>query len=68
MLEVSLTDSPVPVPNAAGLFAMNIDPEAAAESYRTRTLEQLGPAVTAEEKSTDASNCPALGPTRWATS
>ena len=52
MLEVSLTDSPVPVPNAAGLFAMNIDPEAAAESYRTRVLEQLGPAVTAEEKST----------------
>jgi arsenite-transporting ATPase len=52
MLEVSLTDSPVPVPNAAGLFAMNIDPEAAAESYRSRVLEQLGPAVTAEEKST----------------
>ena len=52
MLEVSLTDSPAPVPNAAGLFAMNIDPEAAAESYRTRVLEQLGPAVTAEEKST----------------
>ncbi|RXH16575.1 arsenical pump-driving ATPase [Bradyrhizobium guangzhouense] len=52
MLEVRLTDSPVPVPNAAGLFAMNIDPEAAAESYRTRVLEQLGPAVTAEERST----------------
>jgi arsenite-transporting ATPase len=52
MLEVSLTDSPAPVPNAAGLFAMNIDPEAAAESYRTRVLKQLGPAVTAEEKST----------------
>jgi arsenite-transporting ATPase len=52
MLEVDLTDSPAPVPNAAGLFAMNIDPEAAAESYRTRVLKQLGPAVTAEEKST----------------
>ena len=52
MLEVSLTDSPVPVPNAAGLFAMNIDPEAAAESYRTRVLEQLGSEVTDEEKST----------------
>jgi arsenite/tail-anchored protein-transporting ATPase len=52
MLRVRLTDSPVPVPNAAGLFAMNIDPEAAAESYRTHVLEQLGPAVTAEEKST----------------
>ena len=42
MLEVNLTDSPAPVPNAAGLFAMNIDPEAAAESYRTRVLKQLG--------------------------
>src|SRR5689334_19679098 len=27
MLEVSLTDSPLSVPNVAGLFAMNIDPE-----------------------------------------
>ncbi|MCG2625153.1 arsenical pump-driving ATPase [Bradyrhizobium sp. WYCCWR 13023] len=52
MLEVRLTDSPAPVPNAAGLFAMNIDPETAAENYRTRVLEQLGPSVTAEEKST----------------
>jgi len=52
MLEVSLTDSPVPVPNVARLFAMNIDPEEAAENYRTRVLDQLGPPVTADEKST----------------
>ncbi|WP_316206110.1 MULTISPECIES: arsenical pump-driving ATPase [unclassified Bradyrhizobium] len=52
MLEISLTDSPLSVPHVAGLFAMNIDPEAAAESYRTRVLEQLGPAATLEEKST----------------
>jgi arsenite-transporting ATPase len=52
MLEVALTDSPTPVPNVAGLSAMNIDPEAAAESYRTRVLEQLGPAATPDEKST----------------
>ncbi|BAM92635.1 arsenite-activated ATPase ArsA [Bradyrhizobium oligotrophicum S58] len=52
MLEVSLADSPLPVPNVAGLFAMNIDPETAAESYRVRVLEQLGPAATSEEKST----------------
>src|SRR5512139_3193550 len=52
MLEVALTDSPTPVPNVAGLFAMNIDPEAAAESYRTRVFEQLGPAVTPDEEST----------------
>ena len=52
MLEVALTDSPTPVPNVAGLSAMNIDPEAAAESYRTRVLEQLGPAATPDERST----------------
>ncbi|WP_298884073.1 arsenical pump-driving ATPase [uncultured Bradyrhizobium sp.] len=52
MLEVRLSDCPVSVPNAAGLFAMNIDPEAAADSYRTRVLKQLGPAITAEERST----------------
>ena len=28
MLEVALTDRPTPVPNVAGLSAMNIDPEA----------------------------------------
>ena len=52
MLEVALTDHPTPVPNVAGLSAMNIDPEAAAESYRTRVLEQLGPETTASERST----------------
>lgn len=52
MLEVALTDSPTPVPNVAGLSALNIDPEAAAESYRTRVLEQLGPGVTPDERST----------------
>ena len=52
ILEVALTDSPTPVPNVAGLSAMNIDPEAAAESYRTRVLEQLGPTATSDERST----------------
>ncbi|WP_316230746.1 arsenical pump-driving ATPase [Bradyrhizobium sp. SZCCHNR1051] len=52
MLEVTLTDRPAPVANVAGLSAMNIDPEAAAESYRSRVLEQLGPEVTAGERST----------------
>lgn len=40
------------MPNVAGLSAMNIDPEAAAESYRTRVLAQLGPAATPDERST----------------
>jgi arsenite-transporting ATPase len=52
MLGVALTDSPTPVPNVAGLSAMNIDPEAAAESYRTRVLQQLGPGIPAGEWST----------------
>ncbi len=52
MLEVTLTDRPTPVPNVTGLSAMNIDPEAAAESYRKRVLEQLAPEVTAGERST----------------
>ena len=52
MLEVILTDRPTSVPNVHGLSAMNIDPEAAAENYRTRVLEQLGPEVTASERST----------------
>ncbi|KQW21851.1 arsenical pump-driving ATPase [Afipia sp. Root123D2] len=52
MLGIALTDSPTSVPKVAGLSAMNIDPEAAAESYRTRVLEQLGPGTTAGERST----------------
>ncbi|PIT05800.1 arsenic ABC transporter ATPase [Bradyrhizobium nitroreducens] len=52
MLEATLTDRPTPVPNVTGLSAMNIDPEAAAESYRSRVLEQLGPEITADERST----------------
>jgi arsenite-transporting ATPase len=52
MLEVALTDNPTPVPNVPGLSALNINPEAAAESYRTRVLEQLGPGATSDERST----------------
>ncbi|WP_445486955.1 arsenical pump-driving ATPase [Rhodopseudomonas sp. RCAM05734] len=52
MLGIALSDSPTPVPSVAGLSAMNIDPEAAAESYRTRVLEQLRPETTAGERST----------------
>jgi arsenite-transporting ATPase len=52
MLEVTLTDRPTPVPNVTGLSAMNIDPETAAEGYRSRVLEQLGPDVDAGERST----------------
>ena len=52
MLELTLADRPTPVPQVAGLSAMNIDPEAAAESYRIRVLEQLGPEVANDERAT----------------
>jgi len=43
MLRTPLSDDPRPVPEAANLFAMNIDPELAAESYRKRVLSQMPP-------------------------
>ena len=50
MLGVPLSDQPRGVPGAAGLFAMNIDPETAAEEYRARVLGQLGPDAAEAEK------------------
>jgi arsenite-transporting ATPase len=50
MLGLELASSPRPVPGAAGLSAMNIDPEGAAEDYRARVLEQMGPAATEDER------------------
>ncbi|MGQ3028637.1 MAG: TRC40/GET3/ArsA family transport-energizing ATPase, partial [Ferrovibrionaceae bacterium] len=45
MLGTALANAPRPVPGATNLSAMNIDPETAAEDYRTRVLAQMdGPA------------------------
>lgn len=52
MLGVALSDTPVAVPDVPGLFAMNIDPEQAADDYRRRVIEQLGPSASDTEKST----------------
>lgn len=52
MLGLTLGSDPAPVPGVAGLFAMNIDPESAAEDYRTRVLDQMGPDATQTEKAT----------------
>ena len=52
MLEIALSEAPTPLPSVAGLSAMNIDPEEAAEGYRTRVLDQMGPAATQDEKAT----------------
>ncbi|CAG1013125.1 MAG: arsenical pump-driving ATPase [Rhizobiaceae bacterium] len=52
MLSVELSSEPREIPLVKGLFAMNIDPEAAAAQYRTRVLDQLGPDASDTEKST----------------
>ncbi len=52
MLTAALSDTPTPVPGVPGLSAMNIDPDAAAERYRLRVLDQLGAIATDEERST----------------
>lgn len=52
MLGVELSNKPREVPGVGGLFAMNIDPEAAAGAYRARVLDQLGPEASEAEKST----------------
>ena len=41
MLGAALSDLPSSVPEAPGLDAMNIDPDAAAEAYRLRVIEQM---------------------------
>jgi arsenite-transporting ATPase len=38
VLDVPLSVNPTPVPGAAGLFALNMDPEAAARAYRDRVV------------------------------
>jgi arsenite-transporting ATPase len=52
MLGVALSDQPQPMPDAPGLFAMNIDPDKAAEDYRTRVLDQMGLEATDEDRAT----------------
>lgn len=52
MLGVPLGSDPTPVPGVTGLSAMNIDPETAAEDYRIRVLDQMGPTATDQDKAT----------------
>lgn len=50
MLGVTLSNTPVPVPGVPGLELVNIDPDVAADHYRSRVLAQM-PNATAEEQS-----------------
>jgi arsenite-transporting ATPase len=52
MLGARLTDQPVAISGARNLSAMNIDPDKAAEDYRRRVLEQLGPGAGEAERDT----------------
>lgn len=52
MLGVGLSDRPTPIPGASGLDALNIDPEAAAEAYRTRVIDQMPSGSTDAERGT----------------
>jgi arsenite-transporting ATPase len=48
MLRTPLGRLPQPIPNVPGLFAMNIDPEAAAQAYRDRVIGAMGAAPEKE--------------------
>ena len=52
MLGVALGNVPRAVPGVPNLTAMNIDPEAAAEAYRRRVLEQMPAAASDAERAT----------------
>jgi arsenite-transporting ATPase len=50
MLNVELSNHPVPVPGVNGLELINIDPDDAARAYRQRVIDQMGDVATQEEK------------------
>ena len=50
MLGVELRNMPTPVPGVARLSVLNIDPDNAAQSYRSRVLAQMDVAATASER------------------
>ena len=52
MLGIPLRNTPVPVPGAAGLSVLNIDPQAAAEAYRARVIGQMGAEADDAERAT----------------
>lgn len=52
MLGVPLRNTPTPVPGAPNLSVLNIDPDAAAQAYRQRVLNQMGAAATSDERAT----------------
>lgn len=52
MLDTPLSDTPRAVKDVAGLWAMNIDPDMAADAYRARVLGQMAQGASEAERST----------------
>jgi arsenite-transporting ATPase len=52
MLGTQLTDESVAIPDAPHLFALNIDPEKAAQDYRSRVIDQMEPGATDADRAT----------------
>lgn len=52
MLGLTLGSDPTLVLGVPRLFAMNIDPETAAEDYRQRVLDQMAPEATDQDRAT----------------
>jgi len=52
MLGIELRNKPSPVPGAPGLSVLNIDPDAAAESYRRRVLAQMDASASDTDRAT----------------
>lgn len=52
MLGQRLSNHPSSIGEAPGLFAMNIDPTAAADRYRARVIAQMGEEATDEDRAT----------------
>ena len=52
MLGIELSNQPVAVPGVPGMSVLNIDPDSAAQNYRARVVEQMGPQASSEDVST----------------
>jgi arsenite/tail-anchored protein-transporting ATPase len=52
ILNVPLSNLPVAVPAAERLHVLNFDPTAAAECYRIRVLDQMGPGASDQDRNT----------------
>lgn len=50
MMGVALANTPTPVPTVPTLWVLNIDPDAAAEHYRRRVLDQMDGGATEAER------------------